>query len=121
MPKYLDREARQQWKKLVNILLPIRVLSIADGIALANLCAAFSILSQAHQAMRLASKAGGTGLLMKCPGGYVQQSPLVGIINGQVEIINKLLREFGLTPSSRTRIETLAESADDAFEDALCG
>jgi len=121
MPKYLDREARQEWKRLVKILLPIRVLSTADGLELANLCQAYSILSQAHQAMRLASKGGGSGLLMKTPAGYVQQSPLIGIINGQVELINKLSREFGLTPSSRTRIAALAEPDDDGFEDALCG
>jgi len=120
MPKFLDREARRLWKKLADILLPIRVLSIADGLALANLCQAYSILVQAHQAMRLATKGGGSGLLMKTPAGYVQQSPLLGIINGQVEIINRISREFGLTPSSRMRIETL-QSSKDSFEDALCG
>ena len=36
--------------------------------------------------------------------GYVQQSPLLGIITAQTTIVNNLLREFGLTPSSRTRI-----------------
>lgn len=71
--------------------------------------------------MRLATKGGGSGLLMKTPAGYVQQSPLLGIINSQVEIINRISREFGLTPSSRTRIEALAESTDDDFEEALCG
>jgi P27 family predicted phage terminase small subunit len=121
VPKYLDREARREWKRLVKILLPIRVLSIADGLELANLCQAYSLLVQAHQAMQLASKGGGSGLLMRTPAGYVQQSPLLGIINGQVEIINRISREFGLTPSSRTRIETLTESADDSLEEALCG
>ena len=121
MPKYLDREGRQEWKRLVPILLSIRVLSTADGLELGNLCQAYSFLVQAHEAMRLAGKGGGSGLLMKTPGGYVQQSPLIGIINGQVEIINRISREFGLTPSSRTRIEALAEPGDDGFEAELCG
>ena len=52
MPKYLDREARREWKRLVPILLSMRVLSAADGLQLANLCQAYSILLQAHKAMR---------------------------------------------------------------------
>lgn len=121
MPKYLDREGRQEWKRLVPILLAMRVLTKADGLQLANLCQAYSMLMQAHEAMRLATQKGGSGLLMKTPGGYVQQSPLIGIINGQVEIINRISREFGLSPASRTRVEALAEPTDDDFEAELCG
>jgi P27 family predicted phage terminase small subunit len=121
MPKYLDREARREWKRLVPILLSMRVLSAADGLQLANLCQAYSILLQAHKAMRQAGKGGGSGLLMKTPGGYVQQSPLLGILNGQVEILNRISREFGLTPSARTRLEATAEPAIDSLEAKLCG
>jgi P27 family predicted phage terminase small subunit len=58
---------------------------------------------------------------MKTPGGYVQQSPLLGIINSQVEILNRISREFGLTPSSRTRLEATAEPTIDNLEAKLCG
>ena len=120
MPGHLDREARREWKRLVPILLAMRVLTTADGIALANLCQAYALLVQAHKAMRQASKGGGSGLLMKTPSGYVQQSPLIGIINGQVEIINRISREFGLTPSSRIRLDA-TEPAADLLEAKLCG
>ena len=58
---------------------------------------------------------------MKIPSGYVQQSPLIGIINNQVEIIMRISREFGLTPSSRMRISALPEQTMDALEAKLCG
>ena len=45
-----------------------------------------------------------SGILYKTNSGYVQQSPLLGIITAQTTIVNKLLAEFGLTPSSRTRL-----------------
>jgi hypothetical protein len=45
-----------------------------------------------------------TGILYKSKSGYIQQSPLLGIIHTQTTIVNNLLREFGLTPSSRTRV-----------------
>jgi phage terminase small subunit len=82
MPRYLDSEARREWKRLVPILLAMRVLTEADGVALGNLCQAISILGRAHKDMRKATKAGSSGLLMKTPSGYIQQSPLIGIING---------------------------------------
>ena len=121
MPAYLDREARRQWKRLVPILLSMRVLTVADGMALATLCQAYSILVEALQDKRKASKGGGSGLLMKTPAGYVQQSPLIGIINSQVEIIHRISREFGLTPSSRARLEATEEATVDSLEAKLCG
>jgi P27 family predicted phage terminase small subunit len=45
-----------------------------------------------------------TGILYKSKSGYIQQSPLLGIIHTQTTIVNNLLREFGLTPSSRTQV-----------------
>jgi len=120
MPSHLTREARKEWKRLVPILLSMRVLTAADGIALGNLCQAYSLLVQAHKSMHQASKAGGSGLLMKTPSGYVQQSPLIGIINAQVEIITRISREFGLTPSSRIRLDA-SEPTADPLEAKLCG
>src|SRR3954452_16994744 len=90
IPAHLDREARKERKRLVPILLSMRVLTVADGVALGNLCHAYSILIQAHKAMEKAATAGGSGLLMKTPSGYVQQSPMSSVINGQVEIIHRL-------------------------------
>src|SRR5678815_3225521 len=120
MPAYLDREARREWKRLVPILLSMRVLTVADGMSLASLCQAYSMLVQAHHAMQQATKAGGSGLLVKAPSGYIQQSPLIGIINSQVEIINRISREFGLTPASRTRLAALADPGIDPLEAKLC-
>ncbi len=44
------------------------------------------------------------GILIKTPSGYVQQSPLIGIVNNCTEKIVMLCREFGLTPSSGSRV-----------------
>ena len=120
IPSYLDNDARAEWKRIVPILLGMRVLTAADGTALGNLCQAVSLLKQAHHTLQQATQGGGSGLLMKTPSGYVQQSPLIGIINGQVEIINRISREFGLTPSSRIRLEA-TEPIMDALEEKLCG
>jgi P27 family predicted phage terminase small subunit len=76
----------------------MRVLTEADYIALANLCHSFSIVINAQRQLNK------TGILYKSKSGYIQQSPLLGIIHNQTTIVSNLLREFGLTPSSRTRV-----------------
>ena len=108
-PAHLDEAAVTEWKRLVPILSKMRVLTEADGIALANLCQAISTMVKAQEQMNK------NGILYKTKSGYIQQSPLLGIVNSQVEIINRLCREFGLTPSSRTRI--MAERDEEGSPD----
>jgi P27 family predicted phage terminase small subunit len=97
-PDYLDDVAQKEWGRLSAILIAMKVLTKADYIALANLCQAYSTLMNAQRQMNK------TGILYKSKSGYIQQSPLLGIIHTQTTIVNNLLREFGLTPSSRTRV-----------------
>jgi P27 family predicted phage terminase small subunit len=56
------------------------------------------------------------GILYKTKSGYIQQSPLLGIVNSQIEIINRLCREFGLTPSSRSPILTERDDNPSAVD-----
>ena len=99
-PTYLDEAGQKEWKRLIPILLRMRILTEADGMALANLCQAYSTMTKAQEQLNKA------GILYKTKSGYIQQSPLLGIVNSQIEIINRLCREFGLTPSARSRILT---------------
>jgi Phage terminase, small subunit len=62
-----------------------------------------------------------SALLIKTPNGYPQQSPLLSIVNGQSEIVSRMLREFGLTPASRSRINAVDETpVVDDLEMKLC-
>ena len=76
---------------------------------LGNFCQAYSTLVNAQKQIN------NTGILYKTKSGYIQQSPLLAIVNSQVEIISRLCREFGLTPSSRTRI--MAERDEEGSPD----
>jgi P27 family predicted phage terminase small subunit len=102
-PDHLDADAKREWKRLVKLLLRLRILTDADGMVLANLCQAWSTLVKAQVKMNE------TGLLLKTPSGYVQQSPLLGIVNSCTDTVMKLSREFGLTPSSRGRLQVEPE------------
>ena len=97
-PDHLDETARQEWARVSLVLVGMRVLTEADYIGLANLCQAYSTLIAAQKQINK------SGILYKTKSGYIQQNPLLGIVHTQTTIVNNLLREFGLTPSSRTRV-----------------
>lgn len=44
------------------------------------------------------------GTIVKTPSGYWQQVPQVSIAQTYLKIMNKFAEQFGLTPSSRSRI-----------------
>ena len=111
-PDHLDAVAKKEWARLSEILLAMRVLTEADYIALGNLCQAYSTLIDAQRHLNKG------GILFKTPNGYIQQNPLLAIIRTQMHIVNDLLREFGLTPSSRTRL--IAEKEEhDGYDDLM--
>jgi P27 family predicted phage terminase small subunit len=108
-PEHLDEHAKKEWKRLVPVLRRMRVLTEADWMTLANLCQTWSTLVKAQ------TKLTEMGILYKTPSGYVQQSPLLSVVNQCVDTITKLSREFGLTPVARSRImaQTEPEPEDD--------
>ena len=123
MPKHLDRDARREWRRLVPLLMTMRVLTESDGLALASLCMTYSTLVQAQRLMLKSATGKRSSLLIKTASGYIQQSPLLGIINGQMAALTVMLREFGLTPASRSRILATSDTNGgiDPLELKLCG
>jgi P27 family predicted phage terminase small subunit len=115
MPRHLDKFARKEWKRLCPMLERMRVLTEVDGTALANLCVDVSILHQAQESLAK------TGLLSKtAKTGMIHQSPLLNIIAVTTDRVTRGLREFGLTPASRSRISVSPDSSMDSLEAKLC-
>lgn len=77
---------------------------------LASLCTAYSTMIQAQEGLQK------SGLLTKTASGYVQQNPLLGIANTAMAQVYRHAREFGLSPSSRTRI-----AMEGAIPDVVTG
>src|SRR5215210_3771229 len=111
-PDYLDEPARTEWDRLAPILVRMKVLTEADYIALASLCQTFSTMLKAQEQLTK------SGILFKTPSGYIQQSPLIAVVNNCTEKIVTLCRECGLTPSARSRMQTRQTEAfgdDDSW------
>ena len=57
------------------------------------------------------------GAIMETPSGYCQQVPQVSIAQTYLKIMNRFCEQFGLTPSSRSRI--VADAGEDKESDVM--
>jgi P27 family predicted phage terminase small subunit len=114
MPSHLDAIARKEWRRLVPVLLRMRVLTEADGNTLASLCMAHSTLVRAQREI-----AKQPAMLLESKNGHKYRSPLLAIVDRQIELINVLSQQFGLTPASRSKISTSKDAFDDVISDAM--
>ena len=107
-PSWLEPEAKKEWRRTAKQLEQLGILSEIDMAAYAGYCQAYARWKEAEEFM---SK---HGTIVKTPSGYWQQVPQVSIAQTYLKIMNKFCEQFGLTPSSRSRIaaDKAAESND---------
>ena len=112
MPERLavDEIAVAKWHELAGILSRMGVLTTGDGEALATLCEVHS----AEQSCLLQLRAGGA--VMHTDLGGVKPNPAGPLYRSLVAMKASLLSEFGLTPSSRTKLATQVEVKQDDLE-----
>lgn len=145
-PPHLDAQAKKEWARLAPALVQVKILTEVDYMALANLCQAYSTMVQAQRLLNKQglllqaktrekpddfwdkAKKGKPGKNAKPkPGrpkreapGLVFLNPLSNVVNRQMDIIKNYCREFGLTPSSRSRLTVDSKpEVKDSLEDAL--
>jgi P27 family predicted phage terminase small subunit len=113
MPERLavDEVAVAKWHELAGILTRMGVLTTGDGEALATLCEVHS----AEQSCLLQFRAGGA--VMHTDLGGVKPNPAGPMYRSLVAMKASLLSEFGLTPSSRTKLATQVEVKKDELEE----
>ena len=97
-PRSFDKEEKKAWRKVGRILLEMNLLENADIIALELLTKTWVRWEHANDQISQ------YGLVVKTPNGMPVQSPYLQISNKCLEQMNKLLVEFGMTPSARSRI-----------------
>lgn len=104
-PRHLTPAAAREWRRVVRLLEGMGVVSAIDAAALAAYCQAYGRWVEAEDRLRESP------LLYRTPGGHVQQSPLLGIIYKQLELMGRYMVELGMTPAARSRVVTLAAPA----------
>jgi P27 family predicted phage terminase small subunit len=114
-PKELSASAKRLWKRVGEQLLTAGIVTELDGLALSALVQSYARWLEA-QTMLAA-----TGLLIRGADGQPALNPLLRLSKDAQAEYTRMLSEFGLTPSSRSRIVSSAPKKDDPFGDFLKG
>ena len=106
-PKYLQGEARRQYRKTARKLARIGLLTELDDMALSMLCQGWAdYLEATDQVMK-------SGMLVKSPNGFPVLNPYLVAANQALKKVRSLLVEFGMTPGSRSRIQAASTDEPD--------
>lgn len=123
MPAGLCAAAQVEWARIVPELLAMKVLTTDNGAALAAYCQAFARWLQAEAEI---DKNGITFVSMfvtkagDLVSGDIKKNPAVTVSSDCVKIMGKFLGEFGMTPSSRSRLQVAAQGEEvDPMEEFL--
>ena len=109
-PKHLGKTARAEWRRVVRELTAMRVLSEIDRAALAGYCVAYGRWVEAEEQVAK------LGTVVKTTNGNLIQNPYLSIANRALIDMAKLATEFGMTPSSRSRVKVDAPREKSEFE-----
>ena len=113
VPSHLSDEGKKEWRRISRKLYDLGVLTEVDLDALASYCEHWATWKQATAMMRQ------EGLVVETPNGYLQPSPWINIADKAFKNVLALLREFGMTPSSRTRVKVEKSEGPSEFEQFL--
>ena len=112
-PSHLDTDGKLAWECLVKQLSAMRVLTPADGHALAIYCSAYSRRLRAEESLRE------SGEVVLSDTGAMKANPSAAIVAKCESTMLRVLTEFGLTPSSRSRVSVPAEGPKDRLSEFL--
>lgn len=112
-PKWLEPDAKKEWKRLAKQMEEIGILTQVDMTAFAGYCQSWARYKEAEEFISQ------HGTIVKTPSGYYQQIPQVSIAQTYLKIMNRFCEQFGLTPAARSRIvasDSSSASVDDMDE-----
>ena len=110
-PKWLEAEAKKEWRRLAKALEAMGVLTEADMAAFAGYCQSYARWKEAEG--RITDR----GLVIRTPSGYPQQVPYISIAQQYLKLMQQFAEQFGLTPAARSRI--IANNGENAAADDM--
>lgn len=114
-PEHLSDEEKAKWKLIVQELHSLGLVTKIDVDALAMYCTIFVRWIKAEKMVRE------KGEIIKTAAGNIIQNPYLSIANRAIDQLNKLGAEFGMTPSSRSRVKADLTDPDQELEQMLFG
>jgi P27 family predicted phage terminase small subunit len=114
-PNHLSGIARQEWGRLTKELYKLGVLSKIDRTALTICCQAYEdYVTACHELKE-------QGAVLISDKGGMYQNPWVSIKKRSMDQIMRFYVEFGMTPSSRSRVKVDMPTEEDEMANVLFG
>ncbi len=129
-PAYLSKVAQAEWRRMAKLLHPIGLLTRVDEVALSAYCSCFDQWVEATAHVQKfgpiisTSKKDKNGVLLKDENGKVltggmEYSPYLAVSNRAMVEMRKWMTEFGMTPSSRSNVQTTEPKKNDPLAEFL--
>jgi P27 family predicted phage terminase small subunit len=109
-PEHLDEIAKAEWDSIAPQLLALGLVAKIDKAGLAAYCQSWSRWIQAEELIRESGQ-----LLVSSKSGQFYSNPAVAVADKMLNQLRAFLIEFGLTPSSRSRLHV--QGADPMSKD----
>jgi P27 family predicted phage terminase small subunit len=106
-------DAETEWDRIVPILQSMRILTVADRTALVAYCEQWAMYCEAMQDIQA------YGGLVEGQKGNLVRNPALQTARDCLSMVQSFCREFGMTPSSRSRISLPGTDSDQ--DAALAG
>ena len=90
-PKWLEPEAKKEWRRLAKKMEQLGVLTEVDMAAFAGYCQAYARWKEAEEFITQ------HGSILRTKSGYVQPVPQVSIAQTYLKIMNRFAEQFGLS------------------------
>lgn len=109
-PEFLTKMARKEWRRMVPLLVESNLLSMVDLASFSMYCQAYGRWMDAEAAL----KAEGSVVMDRF--GFPKINPQQQIADKAMDQVRQFGTEFGLTPSSRSRVKAgPSASTEDPF------
>tara|TARA_R100000329_G_scaffold87160_1_gene73408 strand:- start:4971 stop:5444 length:474 start_codon:yes stop_codon:yes gene_type:complete len=110
IPTWLSKDGQKAFVELSNLLFDMKVLTEADSLSLTLLCDSYSeykkakeVVNELGTTMEVTSREGNTKSVIR---------PEVQVANQSFVRVFQLLKEFGLTPSSRAKVNAIEKQGN---------
>lgn len=114
-PQNLKGPARTEWNRVTAELVKLGILAKVDRASLAAYCQAWG------DYVKASGKVAKQGEVIISDKGNLYQNPWVSIKNSAIDRFVRISSEFGMTPSSRTRIKVEKPTEEDEMIKYLFG
>lgn len=114
-PKFLNEDARDEWNRMIKILLGLGLYTEIDHAALAMYCQAWGRWVETEKQLS------DIGNVLESDKGNFYQNPLLEISNRAWSNVLRAAVEFGMTPSSRSRVHATSQQDEPSMAELLFG